>query len=129
MNTQTLISPKFNLFEKRYLASRIACVVFFVLAFLYLFESQKPAGASFAVYCTMALLTVQFVFQFKALNGIIGGLLFLGSLYFFLAVWSEFNEFEVVTEPAKQLLMFGFGGTFVGIILSVFMLWSFIHDF
>lgn len=129
MLKQTFLFPKFNLFEKKYLASRIACVVFFILAFFYLFESQRSAGASFVAYLTMALLTIQFVFQFKALNGIIGGLMLLGSLYFSLAVWSEFNEFEVVTESAKQLLMFGFGGTFVGILLSVFMLWSFIRDF
>ena len=77
----------------------------------------------------ISLFVIPIVFQFKVLNGILGGILFLVSVYFSLAVWSEFNEFDVVTSSAKQLLLFGFGGCFLGVVFSLFMIWTFIRDF
>ena len=85
--------------------------------------------ASIITLSAMAFLSLQFVYQFKALNGILGGLFLLASLYTSLAVWSEFTEFDVITLSAKQLLLVGFGGSFMGILLSGFMIWSFIRDF
>lgn len=128
MNAQMLLSQKFNLFEKKYLASRIACLVFIVAGILYL-RGGLPLTATLITVGTITLFTAQFVFQFKWLNLFLGGMTFLISIYLSLAVWSEFSEFEVVTEAARKLLLFGWGICFAGLLLSLFLIVSFIRDF
>lgn len=128
MNAQKIIIPKINLFEKRYIASRVACILFFIFTTMYMIGG-RPVVVYFFTLPVMVLLAFQFIFQYKTVNGILGGLFFLLSVYMSLAVVSEYSEFEEITQAAKQLLMVGLGGCLAGIILSVFMIWSFVHDF
>ena len=128
MNLQSLSLRKFNLLEKKNLASRIVCVAFILVFGFYLFGGQPPVATIISIVVIL-LLSVQFLFQFNAANGILGGLMFLLSLYFSIAVLSEFNEFEVVNSAARNLLIFGWGACLAGIILSIFLIVSFIRDF
>lgn len=128
MNAQTLTFLKFNLFEKRHLSGRIACFVFIIALFFYAF-SFRSTGATIISLGAISLFAVQFIYQFKAINGILGGIMLLVSIYFSLAVWSEFSEFEVVTQAARELLMVGWSLCFAGIILALLMIVSAIRDF
>ncbi|MBN1985676.1 MAG: hypothetical protein JW761_05195, partial [Prolixibacteraceae bacterium] len=62
-------------------------------------------------------------------NCFLGGMMFLISIYLSLAVWSEFIEFEVVSNSARQLLLVGWSLCLTGIVLSVFMIIGFICSF
>jgi hypothetical protein len=128
MNAQMLLSQNFNLFEKRYLSSRITCLVFIVTGILYL-RGGLPLTATLITVGTITLFAAQFIFQFKWLNLFLGGMMLLLSIYLSPAVWSEFSEFEVVTEAARKLLLSGWGICFAGLTLSVLMIISFIRDF
>lgn len=66
----------------------------------------------------------QFIFQNNTINGILGGIMTLLGLYFSLAVWSEFSEFEVINDAARQLLLVGWSGCFAVIILGILMIRS-----
>lgn len=128
MKAHALSFPKFNLFEKKYLASRIASAVFIVVCILYLWGGQ-PFAATLTAVVAIALFAIQFVFQFKWVNCFLGGMMFLASIYLSLAVWSEFAEFEVVNNSALQLLLVGWSLCLTGIVLSVFMMVDFIRSF
>lgn len=123
MNAKALVAPKINLFEKPFLASRIACIVFISMLLMYV-VGTTGIGA-FAVCLSLILLFgIQFIFQFQPLNVILGGIMFLLGVYFSMAVWSEFIEFEVVTESARQLLIIGWGGCLLVIGLAILMIRS-----
>ncbi len=123
MNTRTAIFSKFRLFEKKYLVSRISCLIFIIACVLYLGQDFSVA-ATLVTVGAILLFALQFVFQFKWLNWFLGVAILLISLYFLLAVWDEFSEFETVTRAARQLLLVGWGMCFTGIVLSVSMIIS-----
>lgn len=129
MNAKTLVTLKFNLFEKKYFASRIACVVFIILLGMYLIESTRSLWATIIPLVFIAAFVCQFIFQKNAVNGIFGGIMILIGLYFSLAVWSEFSEFEIANDAALQLLLAGWFGCFLLIAFGVLMVRSFILDF
>lgn len=123
MNTRTAIFSKFRLFGKKYLVSRIACLIFIIACVLYPGQDFSVAATLITVGAIL-LFALQFVFQFKWLNWFLGIAMLLISLYFLLAVWDEFSEFETVTRAARQLLLVGWGMCFTGIVLSVLMIIS-----
>ncbi|MGE0018746.1 MAG: hypothetical protein AB7S72_03700 [Draconibacterium sp.] len=127
MNLQTAISLKIRLSEKKYFASRIACSVFIAALVFYLIGG-RTAATTFIATGAMLLFTTQFVFQFKWLNLILGISALLVSIYFLMAVTSEFSEFETATAAAWQLLLVGGGIFLAGIVLSVSMLVSCFKD-
>ncbi len=128
MNTPFSISSRFNLSDKKYLASRVACVAFMIVFGLYLWGGRSLAGSVISVTAIL-LFAIQFVFQFNAVNGVLGGLMLLVGLYFSMAVWSEFSEFEVISSEALTLLFVGWALCLSVIVLAIFMVVSFIRDF
>jgi hypothetical protein len=129
MNAKALTIPEFNFLEKKYIASRIECVFHIVLFSLYLIEGNRPLWATVIPIVLIAVFVFQFIFQKNAVNGIFGGIIILIGLYFSLAVWSEFSEFEVVNDTALQLLLVGWLGRFLIIAFGVIMVWRFILEF
>jgi hypothetical protein len=113
------------LLRREFLASRITC---FILAWVYYLP-----GRSFPVTLiaggAILLFSIQFIFQFKLLNWFLGILMLILSLYFSLAVLSEFGEFKTITSSAQQLLLFGLGMSLTGGILSVIMISGLIRNF
>ncbi|RIJ49254.1 hypothetical protein D1614_06795 [Maribellus luteus] len=95
---------------------------------LYLWGGRSLA-ASVISATAILLFALQFIFQFNAVNGVLGGLMVLVGLYFSMAVWSEFSEFEVVNKEALTLLLVGWGLCLSVIVLAIFMVVSFIRDF
>ncbi|HSH19033.1 MAG TPA: hypothetical protein VLA03_01195 [Draconibacterium sp.] len=128
MNTKTLRSLKFNLFEKKFLASRIACLIFIVAWIIYLWGG-RPFVATLVSVSAISLFILQLIYQFKLINGLLGGIMFFVSIYFSLAVWSEFNDFEIVASEAWNLLLVGWGLCLTEIILSLFMIMSALREF
>jgi hypothetical protein len=123
MSSQLFPIPKFNLFEKKYLTSRIACLVLTALLLMYLLPlSTRGLVASIIGGGLAILLAIQFFYQSKTVNFLLGGIMFLIALYFCAAVVDEFSEFEIVTREAKQLLFFGLGLFFSIMVLSVLMI-------
>lgn len=123
MSSHLFPFPKYNLIEKKYLASRIACLVLTVLLLMYLLPlSTRGLVASIISGGLAILLAIQFFYQSKTVNFLLGGIMFLIALYFCAAVVDEFSEFEIVTREAKQLLFFGLGLFFSIMVLSVLMI-------
>jgi hypothetical protein len=126
MNTQ-IVLPKISLSRREYLASRIACFIL-ILAWIYYFP-----GRSFPVTLiaggAILLFSFQFIFQFKLLNWFLGILMLILSLYFSLAVLSEYGEFKTLTNSALQLLLIGLGMSLTGGILSVIMIAGLVRSF
>lgn len=58
-----------------------------------------------------------------------GILMLLLSIYFLLAVLSEFDEFSALTNSALQLLLIGLGMSLAGGTLSVLMIAGLIRNF
>jgi hypothetical protein len=123
MNTKALIPSQFNLFDKQFLVSRITCFLFIGLLLTYLIGSGG-VGATVVCLSLISLFLVQFIYQFQLLNGLLGGIMFLLGVYFSLAVWSEFTDFEVVTQAARQLLLVGWGRCLLVISLAVLLIRS-----
>lgn len=72
----------------------------------------------------LAVFIWQFIFQYNSISGILGGIMILLGLYFFLAVLSEYSKFEVINDTARQMLLVGWSGCFVVIILGIMMIRS-----
>lgn len=123
MKAKALTTLKLNLFDKQFLVSRIACLAFISLLFVYMVGTTGIAASAVCISLIL-LFVVQFIFQFQVLNIVLGGIMFLLGVYFSMAVWSEFIEFEVVTQAARQLLIVGWGGCAFVISLAVFMVRS-----
>ncbi len=123
MNAKVLTPSQFNLFDKQFFVSRITCFLFIGLLLMYLIETSG-IGATVVCLSLISLFLVQFIFQFQLLNGLLGGIMFLLGVYFSLAVWSEFTDFEVVTRAARQLLIMGWGGCLLVIGLAVLLIRS-----
>ncbi len=67
MNTKALIQPKFNLLEKKYLASRIACLILTTLLIMYLLPIPSHGITALLISGGLAvLLTIQFFRQSPA---------------------------------------------------------------
>ena len=127
MNFHTAILPGIRFSDKKYFASRIACSAI-IAALVFYLVGGRTAGTTLIAAGAMMLFAIQFVFQFKWLNLISGISTLLVSIFFLLAVISEFSEFETVTPAAWQLLLVGSGIFLAGIVLSVFLLVSFFKD-
>jgi len=128
MNTAVSISSRFNLTDKKYIASRIACIAFILAFGLYLWGG-RPFVASIISLSAILLFAIQFLFQFNAVNGALGGLMFLVGFYFALAVWYEFSEFEEVNKEALNLLLVGWGFCLAAVVLAVLMIIGSVRDF
>jgi ABC-type Fe3+-siderophore transport system permease subunit len=128
MKTPTAIFSRRRLLEKKYLASRVACGVFIIVWISYLTGVESYIASLIAI-SSILLFFLQFIFQFMWLNWFLGVAMFFVSLYFSLAVWDEFREFETVTREARLLLLVGWGMCFTCVILSIFMIVSCIRDF
>lgn len=123
MNAKILSTPKINLFEKDYIVSRIACVIFIALLVAYIVGTTETTALVISGSLIL-FFAIQFVIQSQVLNSILGGIMFLLGVYFSMAVWSEFREFEAVTQAAKQLLLVGWGGCAVVITFGTLMVRS-----
>jgi hypothetical protein len=124
MNLLALKILKINLFEKRYLASRIACLVFI------LFLTSYIIGGGFStidhyVLGVIFVFLIQFILQFKWINFYLGLLMFLVGAYFSLAVLSEFMEFPVLNRDAFFLLVVGWSLCLTVCVFAVFMIKGF----
>jgi len=127
MNLLALKILKINLFEKRYLASRITCLVFI------LFLTSYIIGGGFStidhyVLGVIFVFLIQFIFQYKWLNFILGLLMFIVGAYFSLAVLSEFLEFPVPNSDAYLLLIVGWSLCLTVCVFAVFMIRGFIKS-
>ena len=120
MNAKAVTSLRIDLFDRQFLVSRITCFLFIGLLLMYLIGSGG-LGATVVCMSLISLFLIQFIFQFQLLNGLLGGIMFLLGVYFSLAVWSEFTDFEVVTQAARQLLIVGWGGCLFVIGLAVLL--------
>jgi hypothetical protein len=123
MNAKELIPSQLNLLEKQFLVSRTVCLFFVGILLMY---NLGNSGIGVTLICVslITLFLVQFIFQFEFLNALLGGIMFLLGVYFSLAVWSEFREFEVVTQAARQFLLVGCGGCLLVIVLAVLLMRS-----
>ena len=124
MSSQLFSIRRFNLFEKRYFASRIACIVYILLFGMYIIGGNRSLWATVVPLVFISVFIWQIIFQNNTLNGILGGIMTLLGLYFSLAAWSEFNEFEIINDAARQLLIVGWSGCFAVIILGILMIRS-----
>ena len=123
MNAQNLAFPKINLLEKKYLASRISCLILIGLLLMYLLPlTTRGLTASLISGGFAIVLAIHFFIQSRILNIILGGIMFLVGIYFSLAVESEFNDFETATREAWQLLFAGLGLCFSVIAMSLIMI-------
>lgn len=127
MNIQVLKILKINLFEKRHLASRIACVIFI------LFLTSYIIGGGFStidhyVLVAIFIFLIQFLFQFSWVNFILGLLMFIVGAYFSLAVLSEFMEFPVLNRDAYFLLVVGWSLCLTICVFAVFMIRGFLRS-
>ena len=123
MNAKEVFPSQFNLFEKQFLVSRITCFLFIGLLLMYLIGTNG-IGATVVCLSLISLFLIQFIFQFQLLNVLLVGIMFLLGVYFSLSVWSEFLDFEVVTQAARQLLIVGWGGCLLVIDLAVLLIRS-----
>lgn len=128
MNAKALTLSRINIFDKQFLVSRIACLAF--IGMLLMYAAGTPGIGAVAVCASLIFLFVgQFIFQFQLLNGLLGGIMFLLGVYFSLAVWSEFLEYERITEAARQLIIVGWGGCLLVIGFAFIMIRSaLLHD-
>ena len=124
MNMQNLTLQKINLLEKKNLASRISCLILIGLLIMYLLPLTTLGLAASLIAGGFAalILAIHFFIQSRILNIILGGIMFLGGIYFSLAVVSEFNDFETVTHEAWQLIFVGLGLCFSVIVMLVTMI-------
>ncbi|HPE78347.1 MAG TPA: hypothetical protein PLC80_19810 [Draconibacterium sp.] len=127
MNIQVLKILKIKLFEKRYLASRIACVIFI------LFLTSYIIGGGFStidhyVLVAIFIFLIQFLFQFSWVNFILGLLMFIVGAYFSLAVLSEFMEFPILNRDAYFLLVVGWSLCLTICVFAVFMIRGFLRS-
>jgi hypothetical protein len=74
------------------------------------------------------VLGLQFFLQSRILNIILGGIMFMIGGFFSLAVLSEFNEFEIVTQDVWLLLIVGMGLCISVVAMSVVMIWQAMQD-
>ena len=123
MNAKAVFPSQFTLFDRQFLVSRVTCFLFISLLLMYLIETSG-IGAVVVCFSLISLFAIQFFFQFQLLNGLLGGIMFLLGVYFSLAVWSEFTDFEVVTQAARKLLIVGWGGCSLVIGLAVLLIRS-----
>ena len=106
MNFHALKIRKIDLFEKRYLASRISCVVFILLLTSYTIGGEFSTIDRF-VLVGIFILLIQFIFQFSWINLSLGLMMFSAGAYFSLPVLSEFLDFPVSNHDAYLLLIVG----------------------
>lgn len=123
MNARALKSIRIDLLDKQFLVGRISCFLFIGLLTMYLIGSGG-IGATVVCLSLISLFVIQFIYQFQVLNGLLGGIMFLLGVYFMLAVWSEFTDFETVTQAARQLLIVGWGACLFVIALAVLLIRS-----
>ena len=128
MKAKIAVPENFDLLDKKYLPSRIACLILFIVLLAYLIPRTDLLGPSILSGGLAVLFIVQFFRQNRILNYVLGGLMFLVGLYFCAAVVDEFMEFESVTHSAKQLLIYGLGGFLSVMVLSVLMIRRAIKD-
>ncbi len=118
---------KINLFEKKHVVSRIACLVFI------LFLTSYIIGDGFStidhyVLGVLFVFLIQFIFQFNWINFYFGLLMFIVGAYFSLAVLSEFLEFPVPNPDAYLLLMVGWSLCLTVCVFAVLMIRGFIKS-
>lgn len=129
MNATISTSSKINLLEKKYLASRITCLVLTTLLVMYLLPISTRGLTATIVSGSLALFfSIQFFFQFRVLNFILGVIMFMIGAFFSLAAISEFNEFETITRDAWLLLIVGLGMCISIMVLSAIMVWKAAND-
>lgn len=127
MNIQVLKILKINLFEKRYLASRIACLVFILLLTSYIIGGRFSTIDHYVLGVIFVFL-IQFILQFKWINFYLGLLMFIVGAYFFLAVLSEFMEFPAFNRDAYFLLVVGWSLCVMVCVFAVFMIRGFLRS-
>jgi len=126
MNTNILSESKIGLLDKRLLASRIACLFFILFNIYWFFDTINQPFLNFIAISGIIVFSTQFIFQFKPVNGILGGLSFLLCFYMMLAVFDEFTDFVVATSEAYTLLIVGLILSLLGMAGSFLMLRSLI---
>ena len=128
MNATISTSLKINLLEKKYLASRIACSACTISLATFLFGEIGSLWIVAFFLGFIGVFVYQFVFQNYIVNAILGSILALTGFYFSMGVWSEFTDFEVVNNAARQLLIVGWLICSVVITFGVLMIRTFIRD-
>ncbi|HSN61190.1 MAG TPA: hypothetical protein VLR49_09650, partial [Ferruginibacter sp.] len=68
------------------------------------------------------ILVTQIIFNNKYLGTSLGILGLIGSILMFLAVVSEFNEFKIISQEAKQLLTIGSLLSLGGVVMAAIMI-------
>lgn len=94
----------------------IALVALWFLGDLFVFQKF-----SFIALGLLAGLIIQAKMQHKVIGTGIGIIAATGSLYGFLAVVSEFNEFEVVNNSALVMISVGSALTLSGLAMGVML--------
>jgi len=124
MNSKTLSNPGISLLEKKNVASRMACLFFLLFNIFWFFDTLNQPVINLLAIAGIIVFSAQFIFQFKLLNGILGGLSILLSVYFILAVINEFLDFAVATTDAYTLVIVGLVLGAMGLVSSFLMLRS-----
>lgn len=92
-------------------------------AFWFFNEVFTNQHVSFVALGILLLLMLQAIRQNKAVAVFLGVVAILANTYFFLAVISEFSEFEIISRGALELLGVGsllsLGGLAMGILMVV----------
>lgn len=126
---KTYFPPNYKLLEKEALASRVVCLFFIVVIIIDLVNITDTASRinrTFVSTIFLTLFAIQFIFQYKTINLILGGLLFLGCFYMLFALFSEYNDFTIKNKETNTLLTVGLTLFLSGMVFSVLMLRSFI---
>lgn len=94
----------------------IALVAFWILGDLFMLQKF-----SYIALCILACLIIQAKMQHKVIGTGIGIIAATGSLYGFLAVVSEFNDFEAVNNSALAMISAGSALTLSGLAMGVML--------
>ena len=119
-------NPGIGLLEKKYVASRMACLFFLLFNIFWFFDTVNQPVINLISIAGIIVFSTQFIFQFKLLNGVLGGLSIFLSVYFILTIIDEFSGFEAVTKDAYTLITVGLVLGAMGVLSSFLMLRSLI---
>jgi uncharacterized membrane protein YdcZ (DUF606 family) len=95
-------------------------IVYFLLLSIYWFYDSlsQQQNYNYLALTIAAILVTQIILKNKLFGISLGILGVIGSLLMFLAVLSEFNEFKVISESAKQLIVVGTVLSVAGMIMA-----------
>jgi len=101
-------------------------LIILILSCLWLIDNYRVSAIiNYYALSVAVVMVLQLVFKFKIVGLSMAIIIALFSLYMFLAVVSEFNDFPQVNFEALKLLVVGFYFCFLGFIAASIMAYKY----